>query len=188
MMTAPVKIITATTFYHRYREGSEKLHILDLRTHAEVETECLQGTGHFPVQSIDYQQVRAYLDKQNHQAGQPVYLLCAGGPRATLAAEKLKDDIEADLIIIEGGLNALKNQGLEITRGNSKVISLERQVRIAAGSLVSVGILLGVLVNPWFFGLSAFVGAGLVFAGVTDTCGMGMILAHMPWNNERPAA
>lgn len=62
------------------------------------------------------------------------------------------------------------------------------RARIAAGSLVSVGILLGVLVNPWFFGLSAFVGAGLVFAGVTDTCGMGMILAHMPWNNERPAA
>ncbi len=61
-------------------------------------------------------------------------------------------------------------------------MSLERQVRIAAGSLVLTGILFGWLVHPAFFGLSAFVGAGLVFAGVTDTCGMGMLLSKMPWN------
>jgi hypothetical protein len=61
-------------------------------------------------------------------------------------------------------------------------MSLERQVRIAAGSLVLIGIALGWFVHPYFIGLSAFVGAGLVFAGVTDTCGMGMILARMPWN------
>jgi hypothetical protein len=63
-----------------------------------------------------------------------------------------------------------------------KVVSLERQVRIAAGSLVLLGVGLGWYVHPGFFGLAAFVGAGLVFAGVTDTCGMGMLLARMPWN------
>ncbi len=187
-MTATTTVISADAFHLRYSKGGERLHIIDLRTHAEVETESLQGTGHFPVQSIDCQQVQDYLDKQNHQAGQPVYLLCAGGPRAKLAAEKLKDGLEAELIIIEGGLNALKSLGLNPTQGTSKVISLERQVRIAAGSLVSLGVLLGVLVNPGFYGLSAFVGAGLVFAGVTDTCGMGMILARMPWNNRSGAA
>ena len=71
--------------------------------------------------------------------------------------------------------------GLPVVRGK-KAISLERQVRIAAGSLVVVGALLGWSVHPAFVGLSAFVGAGLVFAGITDTCGMGMILARMPWN------
>jgi hypothetical protein len=62
------------------------------------------------------------------------------------------------------------------------VISLERQVRIAAGALVLIGAALGAFVSPYWIGLSAFVGAGLVVAGITDTCGMGMLLARMPWN------
>jgi hypothetical protein len=71
--------------------------------------------------------------------------------------------------------------GLPVVRG-SKAISLERQVRMAAGSLVLLGILLAWLVHPACYGLSALVGAGLVFAGMTNTCGMGLLLARMPWN------
>ncbi len=66
-----------------------------------------------------------------------------------------------------------------------KTISLERQVRIAAGTLVLVGSALGAFVHPYWIGLAAFAGAGLVFAGVTDTCGMAMFLARMPWNQVR---
>ena len=66
-------------------------------------------------------------------------------------------------------------------------MSIERQVRVAAGMLVVLGVLLGWLIHPAFYILSAFVGAGLVFAGVTDTCGMGMLLARMPWNQQRVA-
>ena len=67
-------------------------------------------------------------------------------------------------------------------RGAGRVISLERQVRIAAGSLVLTGVILAWFVNPCFIGLSAFVGAGLIFAGITDWCGMGLLLAKLPWN------
>ena len=63
-----------------------------------------------------------------------------------------------------------------------KAMSLERQVRVAAGSLVLLGVALAALVHPGFVGLAAFVGAGLLFAGLTDTCGMGLLLARMPWN------
>jgi len=70
---------------------------------------------------------------------------------------------------------------LPVVRGK-KTISLERQVRIAAGSLVVLGVVLGWLIHPGLSGIAAFVGAGLVFAGVTDTCGMAMVLAKMPWN------
>jgi hypothetical protein len=66
-------------------------------------------------------------------------------------------------------------------------MSLERQVRIAAGSLVLLGVGLSLFVHPYLIGLSAFVGAGLVFAGVTDTCGMGMLLSKMPWNQASPS-
>jgi len=64
-------------------------------------------------------------------------------------------------------------------------MSLERQVRIAAGTMVFAGAILGYFVHPYWIGLSAFVGAGLVFAGITDTCAMGMMIARMPWNQVK---
>ena len=67
------------------------------------------------------------------------------------------------------------------------VISLERQVRITAGALVVTGVVLGWFVHPGFYGLSAFIGAGLVFAGITDICGLCLLLAKLPWNKRRPA-
>ncbi len=128
--------------------------------------------------------INQYLLSVAHQPEQPVYLLCAGGPRATRAGQQLQDHIESPLVIIEGGLNSLKQQGLTPEQGGGNVISLERQVRIAAGLLVLIGVVLGTWYNPWFYGLSGFVGAGLAFAGITDTCAMGMALARMPWNSR----
>ena len=88
------------------------------------------------------------------------------------------------MINVEGGTLACVERGLPAVRGR-KTISLERQVRIAAGAMVLLGAGLGWLVHPAFMGLSAFVGAGLVFAGLTDTCGMGLMLARMPWNQVK---
>jgi len=68
-----------------------------------------------------------------------------------------------------------------VVRGK-KAISLERQVRIAAGALGLMGAVLGYFVSPYWIGLSGFIGAGLMFAGITDTCALGMVLARMPWN------
>ena len=82
---------------------------------------------------------------------------------------------------VDGGTKAWAEAGLPVVRGQ-KAISLERQVRIVAGSLVLIGIVLGFLVHQSLFGLAAFAGAGLLFAGITDTCGMGLLLARMPWN------
>jgi len=89
-----------------------------------------------------------------------------------------------NVLSVEGGTDAWQRAGLPVVRGQDKVISLERQVRIAAGLLVLIGIAMGWLVHPVFLGLSAFVGAGLTFAGITDWCGMGMLLAKMPWNQR----
>ena len=87
----------------------------------------------------------------------------------------------ANVISVDGGTDACIADGLTIERGK-KAISLERQVRIVAGSMVLVGAVLALTVHPYWAALPAFVGAGLVFAGVTDTCGMGMLLMKMPWN------
>jgi predicted branched-subunit amino acid permease len=83
--------------------------------------------------------------------------------------------------VIEGGTNAAKSADVPIERGKGS-ISIERQVRIGAGALVVVGCIAGLVVHAGFFAVPLFVGSGLVFAGVTDVCGMGMMLAKMPWN------
>ena len=115
---------------------------------------------------------------------QPVYLLCRSGQRAARAAEKFAKEGFAQPVVVEGGTQAWIADNLPVTRSAVKVISLERQVRITAGSLVFLGFLLGWFVSRWFFILSGFVGAGLVFAGITDFCGMGLLLAKMPWNRK----
>ena len=95
--------------------------------------------------------------------------------------QKLESAGFENVVNVEVGTSAWDGAGLPVIAGK-KAISLERQVRIAAGALVVMGAVVGHFYNPAGYGLSAFVGAGLVFAGVTDTCGMGMIIAKMPWN------
>jgi hypothetical protein len=87
-------------------------------------------------------------------------------------------------VVVEGGTIAWSDAGLPVERAAVKVMSLERQVRIGAGSLVLTGVLLAIFVHPYFLALSGFVGGGLVFAGITDWCGMGLLLAKAPWNNR----
>jgi rhodanese-related sulfurtransferase len=118
------------------------------------------------------------------QKDQPVYLLCRSGQRATKAAEKLAKEGFAQPVVVEGGTLAWIEANLPVTRSAVKVISLERQVRIAAGAIVLVGVLLAHFVDPRFIWLSGFVGAGLIFAGITDFCGMGLLLAKFPWNKQ----
>lgn len=165
----------------RYLELNPTSNIIDLRTPAEHEGEHLTNSILLPVQALTDDELKRALSEHG-QADQAIYLLCQSGRRADMAIEKLNSDLHPDLIIIEGGLNALKAAGASTIMGSTKTISLERQVRIAAGALTLLGVVLGFTVGSAFFALSAFVGAGLMFAGITDTCGMGMVLARMPWN------
>jgi rhodanese-related sulfurtransferase len=114
----------------------------------------------------------------------PVYLLCRSGQRAAKAAEKLQTAGYTHPVVITGGTLAWIEAGLPVTRGTAKIISLERQVRIAAGAMVLSGALLAHFVHPGFVWLAGFVGAGLMFAGITDFCGMGLLLAKLPWNQR----
>ena len=94
-------------------------------------------------------------------------------------SQKLEAAGFTNIVNVEGGTSAWHAAGLPVDEGKN-VMSLERQVRIAAGSLVVIGIAIGQFVHPAGFGLSALIGAGLVFSAVTNTCGMGMMIAKMP--------
>ena len=114
---------------------------------------------------------------------QELFLICQSGGRSMKVCQKLEDAGFEKVTNVEGGTSAWQSAGLPVVEGKRRM-SLERQVRIAAGSLVVIGAAIGQFVHPAGFGLSAFIGAGLVFAGVTDTCGMGMMIAKMPWNRS----
>jgi rhodanese-related sulfurtransferase len=171
-----MKTIDVTHLAEKKREGSVEL--IDVRTPVEFRELHAEGAKNVPLDSLDPQQI---CESRNGRSGQPLYVICRSGARGAKAVQKLVDAGVEDAINVEGGTLAWEQAGLPVERGR-KAISLERQVRIVAGFLTLLGAVLGFFVNPYFIGLSAFIGAGLMFAGLTDTCGMGMMLAKMPWN------
>ena len=175
-----VSTISAQALHQRVRSG-EEIELIDVRTPAEFREIHVEGARNIPLDRL------TATDATAGRNGIPLYLICQGGTRGKQACEKLIAAGVTNVINVEGGTRAWDQAGLPVVRGR-KTISLERQVRIAAGSLVLLGAALGYFINPLFIGLSAFVGAGLIFAGVTDTCGMGMMLAKMPWNQVRESA
>jgi rhodanese-related sulfurtransferase len=158
-------------------EGHDKI-LVDVRSPAEYRNVRVQGAVNLPLNTISCADVQKLIgDKQNPA----IILLCGKGGRARKAAEILQAG-SFNLLVVEGGTNACVEANLPIEKGSSSTISIERQVRIGAGSLVCIGVALGYFVNPNFYFLSAFIGAGLIFAGITDWCGMGLLMARAPWN------
>jgi len=151
---------------------------IDVRTPAEFSEIHIPGSRLVPFHTID----TAKAQEVAH-ASDSYVVICASGKRAVQAAQKLEAAGVKDLLVLEGGVTAWNAGGFEVTKGK-KTMSIERQVRIGAGGLVVGGIILGLAVNPLFFFVSGLVGCGLVFAGLTDWCGMGIVLARMPWNNR----
>jgi rhodanese-related sulfurtransferase len=158
-----------------------KIDLIDVRTPVEFREVHVELARNVPLDRLD---PTALAQARNGSKDEPLYLICRSGSRGRQACEKFLAAGFANVVNVEGGTLACVEFGLPVIRGKT-VISLERQVRIVAGLLILLGALLGWLVHPAFIGLSAFIGAGLVFAGVTDTCGMGMLLARMPWNQVR---
>jgi len=151
--------------------------LIDVRTPAEFEEVHVVGARSIPLDKLDAKAIETEFPDGD------LYLICRSGARGKQACEKLLAAGVNRVVNVEGGTLAWDQAGLPVLRGR-KTISLERQVRIVAGSLVFLGVALGYFVHQYFLGIPAFVGAGLVFAGITDTCGMGMMLAKMPWNQR----
>ena len=161
-------------------ERGKKIELIDVRTSVEYSEVHVEFAKNIPLDRLD---PKVVLQSRNGSTTEPIYLICRSGGRAQQACEMFLAQGFSNVVNIEGGTMACVEAGLPVVRGK-KAFSLERQVRIAAGCLVLLGAFLAWVVHPGFIGLSAFVGAGLVFAGLTDSCGMGMIIARMPWNRS----
>lgn len=154
---------------------TEESCVLDVREPAEFRGEHLQNTENVPLSEI-------LKHKKINQKADTIYLLCKSGKRSAEALKILTANTSQNFVCVEGGLDAWKEAKLPIEKQKTKVWALERQVRFTAGLLVVLGILLSQTLSPVFIWLSGFVGLGLIFAAVTDTCGMAMMLTKMPWN------
>ena len=154
--------------------------LLDVRTPGEFEAEHIAGAYNIPLDTVGEHAYRIHAG-----VAEPVVLVCRSGQRARKAEEALRAAGMTNLHVLDGGLSAWTAAGQPARRGVPRM-SLERQVRIAAGALAATGGFLALFVNPLFAALPAFVGSGLVFAGVSDTCAMGILIAKLPYN--RPAS
>lgn len=154
---------------------SEGHPVIDVRSPGEFKSVHVEGAVSTPLDRFDPAELVAQHGKR------AVYILCQSGKRAEMAATQLAQAGLEEPVVVTGGTAAAIEAGVSVVRGNGS-ISIERQVRIAAGSLICIGSLLGFVVHSGFFAIPSFIGAGLVFAGVTDTCGMGIMLSKCPWN------
>jgi rhodanese-related sulfurtransferase len=165
-------------------QAGQDVELIDVRTPVEFREVHVSFARNVPLDQLDV----AKLAGARNGASYPLYFICQSGGRGKQACEKLLAAGYTNVVNVEGGTQAWDQAALPVVRGK-KAISLERQVRIAAGSLVLIGSLPSYFAHPYWIALPAFVGAGLLFSGITDTCGMGMLLARMPWNQvpNKPA-
>jgi rhodanese-related sulfurtransferase len=174
-----MKTINAEVLHQQIEQGN-RFQLIDVRSPGEY------AAGHLPCAvNLPMDQVEARLDDVHHR--DPVVLVCRTGRRATLTGNLLRPHLN-ELLVLDGGTGAWTHAGLPLVRSTVARWSLERQVRLIAGLLVLAGsaAALGLHV-AWVF-VPLMVGAGLTFAGLTDSCGMAFLLARMPWNRARAAA
>jgi len=155
--------------------------LVDIREADEVARERIADSVTTPLSVFE----AAHLDIQS---GRDVVFMCRTGNRTGSNCVRLADRIAGEAFVLDGGLDAWKAQGLPTLTDAKAPLELVRQVHMAAGGLIMIGGLLGLLVHPGFWSLSAFVGAGLFIAGATGFCGMAHVLAVMPWNRAMQAA
>lgn len=155
---------------------AEAPRLVDVRTPGEHETAHVPGSVLLPLDDLQAHARRVAGDL----GGEEVVLVCQSGARAERAAEALRDAGHDRLAVLDGGVNAWQQHGGEVNRGRDRW-DMERQVRMAAGSIV-LGAGLGSVLAPKLKWLATAIGGGLVFSAVSNTCAMGNALAKMPWN------
>jgi rhodanese-related sulfurtransferase len=151
--------------------------LIDIREPDEYAREHIVGARLVPLSGFDAHD----LDNEH---GRTVVFHCKSGNRTAAHASRILARGFAEARMLAGGLDAWKAAGLPLHQDRSAPLELQRQVQLGAGSLVVIGVVLGLTLSSWFIALSALVGVGLIFAGATGFCGMANVLKRLPWNRR----
>jgi len=154
--------------------------LVDIRELDEHARNRIPAARHAPLSRLDKLEVGTNVPA--------VIFHCRSGNRTASNAGRLAQCTDYDAFILDGGIDAWKSAGLPVVENKGQPIEIMRQVQIAAGSLVFTGTALGTLVHPGFYALAAFVGAGLIFAGISGSCMMARLLSFAPWNRHAATA
>ena len=180
-MKSQLQIVDAASLKQLIDKNSHQVMLVDVRETGEFASERIASAISYPLSTFNPASIEFQGDRR-------VILCCQSGRRSTQAAQKLFESGFTQVTHLEGGLAAWKAAGYATQIDRNAPISIFRQVQIVAGSLVALGTVLGAFVSPWFLLLSGFVGGGLVFAGVSNTCAMGMLLMKLPYNKSAKAS
>jgi len=167
--------MTVQEFRRACREGWRP-HLVDVRSATEFAAGHIPGAANIPLTEMDAR-------CRDLNRGIPLVLVSQNGARAELA-HKMLSRCHGNITLIAGGTVAWENAGLPIVASQTSRWSLERQARLSVGALLLMAVLLTVFVHPGFVYLAGLVGSGLVFAGLTDVCFMGVLMGRMPWNGS----
>ncbi len=177
-MTANLKKLTPQQVRERIDAGRAVL--VDIREPDEFARSHVKGAQSQPLST--WEKAHLSIDPEAD-----VIFTCRSGMRTAGACDRLAARVNGDAFVLDGGLDAWAKAGLPVETNADAPMEIMRQVQIAAGSLVLIGVMLGFFVSPVWFALSGFVGAGLTFAGVSGFCGMARLLMLAPWNRATPA-
>jgi len=158
-------------------QKSQSVKLLDVRSALEFAEAHIKDSINVPIDMIS-----AKMNDLS-SSGQAYIVLCRTGNRSPMAADMLIQSGIHGVKVMQGGMTRWQKEGLPVIKGEGG-ISLERQVRVVAGSLVLLGTLLSLTVHQWFVAIPLFVSSGLIFAGLTDNCLMGMLLMKLPYNKK----
>lgn len=173
-----VQTVSAADLAHWLASG-EAL-VVDVREPADFAGGHVPGSVSIPMSGLASASLPAHGNRK-------LELICATGRRSGMSCATVAARAEGPVYSLEGGLAAWTAAGGAVEGAGRKVLPLDRQVLIGAGTVVLTGVALGTLVHPGFLAIAAFAGAGLVVAGTTGFCGMALLLARAPWNRARPA-
>lgn len=174
-MSAKLISLNPAAVAERLKAGTAVL--VDIREPDEFARRHVRGALSRPLGGLEAARLKV-------EPATEVVFTCRTGMRTGANCERLAAQVQGQAFVLEGGVDAWAAAGLPVDEDRKAPLEMMRQVQIAAGSLVLLGVVLGFMVHPAFFGLSAFVGAGLALAGVSGFCGMARLLAWAPWNRR----
>ncbi len=166
-----------TVFGLKEQMENGEIHLVDVREKMEFAGGRINGAQLLPLGELAERHTE--LDHTK-----PIYVICRTGRRSAEAQKKLHAFGFKNVINVAGGVEAWKKENLPLERDEHAPWSIDRQVRFTAGMFVLTGVLLSLFVHPYFIALSGFIGFGLAFTATIDWCGMGLLIAKMPWNNR----
>mgnify|MGYP000918704659 CR=1 FL=1 len=152
--------------------------IVDVREPDEHARERIAGAKSVPLSSLTAASIAALGSKS-------VVVHCKSGRRSADAAMRCAELTSRGISVanLRGGIDAWKAQGLPTVVDTMRPrMSVMQQTQLVIGIGVLVGTALGTAVHPWLLAIPAMMGAGLIVAGATGTCGLAVVIGKMPWN------